>query len=312
MKRLILTLSIILATCVSVAHAQAIFKKYGFNKEPLTLSKGKYKEFFTNDEVVQIGTVKLNTRTNKVIQLLEEDTTKNNYLSDRSSIWYSVDPLAEKYPNYSPYVYCKNNPVKFIDPDGREICIAFNITNQDGSTSQQKVQYKNGSLYGTDGKPFTGKNDYVTKVQGDITQLSKDNSELSDRITTLQDSKQIHTIEMPTNAEGNNTNSGSKSKIESHTPTGSKTEYDPDKKTDTNGRVRTPRAALAHELLGHGWDKDQGKTVIAETLNGIEMKEVNAVNIGNIAGAAAGDAKKTTYGGKDIPAELLKDTHTKK
>ncbi len=31
----------------------------------------------------------------------------------------SVDPLAEKYYSISPYVYCYNNPVKYIDPDGR-------------------------------------------------------------------------------------------------------------------------------------------------------------------------------------------------
>ena len=34
--------------------------------------------------------------------------------------WHVVDPLSEKYPNESPYVYTSNNPVKFIDPDGRE------------------------------------------------------------------------------------------------------------------------------------------------------------------------------------------------
>ncbi len=119
-----LTLSIILATCVDLTHGQAVFQKYGFNKKPLTLSKGKYNEFFTNEEVVQIGTVRFNTRTNKVIELLEEDTTKTNYLSDRSSIWYSVDPLAEKFPNYSPYVYCANNPIKYVDPDGRKLQIA--------------------------------------------------------------------------------------------------------------------------------------------------------------------------------------------
>jgi hypothetical protein len=119
MKKAILTLSIILATCVGITHGQAVFRKYGFNKKPLTLSKGKYNEFFTNDEVVQIGTVRFNTRNNKVIELLEEDTTNTNYLSDHSSIWYSVDPLAEKYPNYSPYVYCYNNPVVYVDPNGK-------------------------------------------------------------------------------------------------------------------------------------------------------------------------------------------------
>jgi hypothetical protein len=34
--------------------------------------------------------------------------------------WLSIDPLAEKFPNISPYVYCYNNPLNVIDPDGRE------------------------------------------------------------------------------------------------------------------------------------------------------------------------------------------------
>jgi len=35
--------------------------------------------------------------------------------------WMNVDPLAEKYPSISPYVYVLNNPLRYIDPDGREI-----------------------------------------------------------------------------------------------------------------------------------------------------------------------------------------------
>ena len=33
----------------------------------------------------------------------------------------SVDPLAEKYRNVGGYVYTLNNPIMFIDPDGREV-----------------------------------------------------------------------------------------------------------------------------------------------------------------------------------------------
>jgi RHS repeat-associated protein len=33
--------------------------------------------------------------------------------------WHSVDPMAEKFFSWSPYVYCLNNPIKLIDPDGK-------------------------------------------------------------------------------------------------------------------------------------------------------------------------------------------------
>ena len=33
----------------------------------------------------------------------------------------SRDPMFEKYPFMSPYAYCMNNPVIYIDPDGRDI-----------------------------------------------------------------------------------------------------------------------------------------------------------------------------------------------
>ena len=42
------------------------------------------------------------------------------YYEPRLSLWISVDPMEEKYPNIGGYVYCVNNPVKFVDLDGRD------------------------------------------------------------------------------------------------------------------------------------------------------------------------------------------------
>ena len=33
----------------------------------------------------------------------------------------TMDPLCEKYYSISPYAYCNNNPVNYVDPDGRDI-----------------------------------------------------------------------------------------------------------------------------------------------------------------------------------------------
>nr|WP_315218679.1 RHS repeat-associated core domain-containing protein [uncultured Flavobacterium sp.] len=35
--------------------------------------------------------------------------------------WMNIDPLAEKYYNFTPYNYAVNNPVFFVDPDGRDL-----------------------------------------------------------------------------------------------------------------------------------------------------------------------------------------------
>ena len=41
--------------------------------------------------------------------------------------WLSVDPMMDKYPGISPYAYCEWNPIKYIDPNGLEKIISYNI-----------------------------------------------------------------------------------------------------------------------------------------------------------------------------------------
>ena len=43
------------------------------------------------------------------------------YDAELTTMWLSVDPMADKYPNISPYAYCAWNPVKLVDPDGMEV-----------------------------------------------------------------------------------------------------------------------------------------------------------------------------------------------
>ena len=43
--------------------------------------------------------------------------------------WTTPDPLAEKYPGISPYVYCNDNPVNLVDPDGRTPETVWDILN---------------------------------------------------------------------------------------------------------------------------------------------------------------------------------------
>ena len=45
------------------------------------------------------------------------------YMDPKTSLWYGVDALAEKYVSTGCYVYCIDNPVKFIDSDGNDIIL---------------------------------------------------------------------------------------------------------------------------------------------------------------------------------------------
>ena len=50
--------------------------------------------------------------------------------------WFVPDPLAEKYYSYSPYVYCGNNPILRIDPNGKS---DFTINKETGEVKLIKA-----------------------------------------------------------------------------------------------------------------------------------------------------------------------------
>ena len=50
------------------------------------------------------------------------------------TMWLSVDPMADKYPSISPYAYCAWNPVRLVDPDGRDTV----YVNRNGSEHERR------------------------------------------------------------------------------------------------------------------------------------------------------------------------------
>ena len=54
------------------------------------------------------------------------------YWSEMLTGWLSIDPMIDKYPEMSPYNYCMWNPVKLVDPDGRDGRVI--IHNESGQT----------------------------------------------------------------------------------------------------------------------------------------------------------------------------------
>ena len=60
-----------------------------------------------------------------------------------STLWYGIDPLFEKYPDFSPYNYCAGNPVKLVDEDGRSpMSIAVKVAVKSTLKKAAKSQVK--------------------------------------------------------------------------------------------------------------------------------------------------------------------------
>ena len=53
--------------------------------------------------------------------------------------WHVVDPSAEKYSFVSHYAYCLNNPMKFINPIGKDVVITGELSDEALKQLQDKA-----------------------------------------------------------------------------------------------------------------------------------------------------------------------------
>ena len=85
------------------------------------------------------------------------------------TMWLSVDPMADKYPSISPYAYCAWNPVKLLDPDGRDIWILI------GPRKEEKVKWTANGLFNEDGSRYSGDNTFVLQTALALNAIYEDN-----------------------------------------------------------------------------------------------------------------------------------------
>lgn len=202
------------------------------------------------------------------------------YLSNLP-IWLSVDPLADQSPQISPYAYCNWNPIKFIDPDGKEIIV--------------------GTWYGRVLAKL-GFNNYEAKVQSHLNELKAMDPQVNNMIINLENSENNHVIRHP-KSKWNTAKPVNGEDFKNNKRQGSIVDYDPDNWETKNGDRRDPKAGLSHELQ-HSLDIDQGNGSI-EKINDIPIMEIDAINMENKVRHQTGDTKRTTYGGKEIPNNML-------
>ena len=160
------------------------------------------------------------------------------------TMWLSVDPLADKYPGISPYAYCAWNPVKLVDPDGKEIWIK--------GTDGNNYQYKDGKLYNKDGSVYDGNDEFARGVMNDLNTLKCNGME--NEISSLEKSDNKHHIE---STDGHNqTIPESDAKISNGEGCKTTIKYNPNRQKE-DGWKRPAVVGLAHELQ-HSFDMDNG------------------------------------------------------
>lgn len=109
------------------------------------------------------------------------------YMNPITSIWYGVDPLAEKYLNIGSYVYCVGNPVKLIDTDGREIFLL-------GNKKAQEEYIK--MLYASTGNNYAIENDKLIYKGTDIDFKGNRSQTLINVIQSGIDAKETYTLSL--------------------------------------------------------------------------------------------------------------------
>jgi hypothetical protein len=137
--------------------------------QTLSFSKGTYQESYRPQETITLDGLTFNLASQELTVINDTAGIDEDHEECDGTRWLSLDPLAAKYPSVSPYVYVKNNPIIYIDPDGRENLYALNWA-RELIKRNPKIGYQ--SVFSTGVS-----NNYLTGMPSDY-DLTKDPSQL--------------------------------------------------------------------------------------------------------------------------------------
>ncbi|WP_273135015.1 hypothetical protein [Culturomica massiliensis] len=121
--------------------------------------KREYKPDITNKDKTssltkldtQTGIATLSDKNGKILTPKQPDTKEK-------ARWLSVDPLSEKYYDLSPYNYCGNSPLRYVDLTGTEMAEYIEVTIN-----------SNGTYTVVQGTADSDKNIYIINKEGERT-----------------------------------------------------------------------------------------------------------------------------------------------
>jgi hypothetical protein len=138
MKTKLLFILLLFSAIVANSQTRQPFSNIGKKVKVVTLTNGKYDEFFDENPLQRVGSSVINIKTKKITKVELSQGEIDELENAQASRFLSVDPLMKSYPMLTPYQYASNTPIQAIDLDGLEkYVVTYWYTNKKG---EGKVQ----------------------------------------------------------------------------------------------------------------------------------------------------------------------------